>query len=86
MHYCLKYFLLSHHILVLEGPKYLQRSCFVPHEKIDSKLDERTLYCIKGVQDDLKLRSDSGGVLIYKWSGWLFDSHCEIFSLLDERN
>jgi hypothetical protein len=83
MHYCLEYFLLSHRILILEGPKYLQRSCFVPHEKLDLKSNERTLYYIKEVLDDLKLRSDSEGVLIYKWSSWPFDSLCEIFSLLD---
>ena len=35
------------------------------------------------VQDDHKLLDDSGEVLISEWSGWRFDSHCEIFYLLD---
>ena len=35
------------------------------------------------VPNDLKLLGDSGKVLIFEWSGWQFDSHREIFSLLD---
>ena len=38
------------------------------------------------VQDDFKLQGDSGEVLISEWSGRLFDSCNEIFSLLDRRN
>jgi hypothetical protein len=30
-----------------------------------------------------KLPGDSSEVPIFKWSGWQFDSHCEMFSLLD---
>ena len=33
--------------------------------------------------DDPKLLGDSGEVPISEWSGWQFDSHHEIFSLLD---
>ena len=32
------------------------------------------------VRDDPKLLGDSGEVPISEWSGWQFDSHCEIFS------
>ena len=35
-------------------------------------------------RDDPKQPGDSGEVPISKWSGWRFDSRCEIFSLLDE--
>ena len=35
------------------------------------------------VWDDLKLPYDSGEESISEWSGWQFDSYCEIFSLLD---
>ena len=35
--------------------------------------------------DDPKLRGYSGEVPIYEWSGWQFDSCCEIFSILDRK-
>jgi hypothetical protein len=35
------------------------------------------------VRDDYKLPGDSGEVPIFEWSGWQFDFHCEVFSLLD---
>ena len=35
------------------------------------------------VQDDPKQLVDSQEVPIFDWSGWWFDSRCEIFSLLD---
>ena len=38
------------------------------------------------VRDEPKLLGDSGEVPISKWSGWQFDSYCEIFSLLDGKN
>ena len=38
------------------------------------------------VCDDPKLLGDSGEVPISEWSGWLFDSYYEIFSLLDGKN
>ena len=34
-------------------------------------------------RDDPKLPGDSGDIPISEWSGWQFDSHCKIFSLLD---
>ena len=34
------------------------------------------------VRNDPKLLGDSGEVSISEWSGWRFDSRCEIFSLL----
>ena len=37
------------------------------------------------VQDHPKPLSDSGEVPISEWSGWQFDSQCEIFSLLDKK-
>ena len=41
------------------------------------------VYYSTHVQDDPKLLGDSGEVPISEWSGWRFDSRCEIFSLLD---
>ena len=38
------------------------------------------------VQDDPKLMGDSKEALIFKWSGWRFDSRCESLSLLDGKN
>ena len=38
------------------------------------------------VRDDPKLPGDSGEILISKWSGWRFDSHCEIFCSLDGKD
>ena len=38
------------------------------------------------VWDDPKLLGDNGEVPIFEWSGWRFDSRCEIFSLLDGNN
>ena len=35
------------------------------------------------VWDDPELLGDSGEIPISEWSGWRFDSRCEIFSLLD---
>ena len=35
--------------------------------------------------DDPKLPVDSGEVPISKWSGWWFDSCCQIFSLLGRK-
>ena len=35
------------------------------------------------VRDDPKLLGDSGEVPISERSGWLFDSRCEIFLVLD---
>ena len=35
------------------------------------------------VQDDPNLSGDNGEVPIFEWGGRRFDSHCEIFSLLD---
>ena len=35
------------------------------------------------IRDDLKLPGDSEEVPISEWSGWWFDSHCEIFFVLD---
>lgn len=37
------------------------------------------------VWDEPKLPGDSGQVLIDEWSGWLFKSCCEIFSLIDKK-
>ena len=37
------------------------------------------------VRDDFKLSCDNGGVLVFEWSGWQYDSYCETFSLLDIR-
>jgi hypothetical protein len=37
----------------------------------------------RSVQDDPKLPDDNGEVPNSEWSGWQFDSRCEIFSLLD---
>ena len=34
-------------------------------------------------RDDRKLPGDSGEVPISEWSGWEFESGCEVFSLLD---
>ena len=34
------------------------------------------------VKDDPTRFGDSGEVPMSDWSGWQFDSHCEIFSLL----
>ena len=36
--------------------------------------------------DDSKQLGDIGEVSIFEWSGWRFDSCCEIFSRLDENN
>ena len=35
------------------------------------------------VHDEPKLLGDSGEVPISEWSGWRFNSRCEIFSLID---
>ena len=35
------------------------------------------------VRDDPKLLGDNGEIPFFEWSGWRFDSRCEIFSLLD---
>ena len=41
---------------------------------------------IDEVQDDPKLLGDSGEeVPNSEWSGWRFDSRCEIFSLFDKK-
>ena len=37
------------------------------------------------VRDDPKFPSDSKEVPISEWSGWRFDSRCEIFFLLDKQ-
>ena len=49
------------------------------NESIDQHFDVYLWF----VQDDPNLPDDSGEVPISIWSGWQFDSHCEIFSLLD---
>jgi hypothetical protein len=38
------------------------------------------------VGDDPRLPDDRVEVPMSEWSGWRFDSHCEIFSLLDGEN
>ena len=38
------------------------------------------------VRCDPELLGDSGEVPISKWSGWQFNSRCEILSLLDGKN
>ena len=37
------------------------------------------------IQNDPKLPCHNQEVPIPKWSGWQFDSHCEIFSLHDRK-
>ena len=38
------------------------------------------------VWDDHELPGDSGEVLVFEWSGWRFNSRCELFSLFDGKN
>jgi hypothetical protein len=42
------------------------------------------LLLLEKIRDDPKLQGDSEEVPISEWSGWQFDSRCEIFSLLDK--
>ena len=48
-------------------------------------LKEITLSGVARVQEDPKLPGDSGEVPISEWSGWRFDSRCDILSLLDRK-
>ena len=48
------------------------------------RLELWCLYKLIQVRDDPKLPGDNGEVPISKWSDWWFNSHGEIFSLLDD--
>ena len=55
-------------------------ACKLPNQGSGSELHGE----IGEVRDDPKLLGDSGhGWRISEWSGWRFDSSCEIFSPLD---
>ena len=55
--------------------------CIVPLVPAMIIMGSSTIHLM--VRDDPKLPGDSGEAPISEWSGWRFDSHCEIFSLLD---
>lgn len=50
---------------------------------IGKRLDTKKIFLVR---DGPKLPCDSGEVPISEWSGWHFDSRCEIVSLFDGKN
>ena len=58
----------------------------VSWKPLELKWNESNAFLKRAVQDDSKLPGDTREVPIYEWSNWQFDSGCEIFSLLDEKN
>ena len=78
-------------IYELNGIDKTRKSCFeLEGFKVDSGLWGLRTSSMNHIEvywseTTLKLLGDSGEVPSSKWSGWRFDSHCEIFSLLDEK-